>query len=63
MNLTSVSAGDIVDCDIRGIRFFATVEERGKGELRIMPHSKQINHFHMKANQVVGHYKKMKGSR
>lgn len=63
MNITSVSPGDIVECDIRGIRFFATVEETGKGELHVRPHTKQINYFHVKANQVVGHYRKMGKSR
>lgn len=63
MNITNVKSGDVVECDVRGIRFFATVEEVGKGEVHVKPHSKQINHFHIKATQVAGHYKRMSGSR
>lgn len=63
MNITNIRASDVVECDVRGIKFFATVDEIGKGELHVKPHSKQINHFHIKATQVVGHYKKMSGSR
>ena len=63
MNITNISVGDIIECDVRGIRFLATVEERGKGELQVKPHSRTINYFHIKANQVSGHYKKMGRSR
>lgn len=63
MNITNVKPGDVVECDVRGIRFFATVEETNKGEVHVKPHSRQINHFHIKATQVVGHYKKLAGSR
>ena len=59
MNLTSVNPGDIVQCDVRGIKFYATVEETLKGELSIKPLTRHINHYHVKATQVVGHYKKM----
>jgi len=63
MNITSVSAGDIVECDVRGIKFYATVEETAKGELKVQPHSKQINYFRVRSNQVIGHFKKMQRNR
>jgi hypothetical protein len=63
MNITHIQPGDVVECDIRGIKFFATVTEREKGQLVIQPHSRQINHYRVKATQVAGHYKKMSGSR
>lgn len=62
MNITNVKSGDVVECNVRGIRFFATVVEINKGEVQVQPHSRQINHFHIKSNQVVGHYRKTAAS-
>lgn len=63
MVMTGIQAGDIVEADVRGRRFYATVTEKAKGELQVLPITPNINYFHLKANQVIGHWKKAGRSR
>jgi len=68
MNISSVRAGDIVEVDIRGTKFIARVEEFVKIEgkqssLKIMPFHNASNRYSCKANEVIGHYKKMNRTR
>lgn len=68
MNISSVKPGDIVEVDIRGSKFLAyseeLIKEKGKqSSLKITPVSQNISYYSCKANQVVGHYKKMQRSR
>lgn len=67
MNLASVCAGDIVYCDVRGDRFYARVEQhdrrKGAAPLRIESLTgRPIPALHVKARQVVGHWRKSKAS-
>lgn len=64
MNISSVKPGDIVEVDIRGSKFLAYVEELVKEDgkqssLKITPASRNVTYYSCKANQVIGHYKKM----
>lgn len=68
MNISSVKGGDIVEVDIRGQKFLAYVEYvtkvKGKqSSLKIIPASKNVTYHSCKANQVIGHYKKMQRTR
>ena len=68
MNIASVKPGDIVEVDIRGRRFIAYVDEllkeKGKqSSLKITPAEPNNSYYTCKANQVVGHYKKMQRAR
>ena len=68
MNISSVKPGDIVEVDIRGAKFLAyaeeLVKEKGKqSSLKITPTSRNVTYYSCKANQVIGHYKKMKRTR
>jgi hypothetical protein len=64
MNISSVKAGDVVEVDIRGSKFLAYVDELVKesgkqSSLKITPAARNVTYYSCKANQVVGHYKKM----
>lgn len=68
MNISSVKPGDIVEVDIRGTKFLAHVDELVKEEgkqssLKIIPASRNVTYYSCKANQVIGHYKKMQRAR
>lgn len=70
MNVTGVRAGDIVECDVRGRRFFALVGEKveptGAGPalttLHIRPITAGITHRSVTSRQVIGHYRRSKTS-
>lgn len=64
MVLTSIHTEDIVHCDKLGVQFFAKVEDKpARGKLRVKPLDRRITYFEVKANQVIGHYRKSKNSR
>jgi hypothetical protein len=66
MNIGSVRAGDIVRCDVRGDRFYAVVPEKWEGGPLLPVESlsgRPIPTFHVKARQVVGHWRKSKQSK
>ena len=62
MRTQGVKPGDIVECDVRGQTFFARVVELGDA-ISIEPLSRQITYRQVTARQIVGHYRKAKGSR
>ena len=62
MNLSTVRAGDIVQCDVRGRRFYALVETKTstpgtRTRLAVRPITNGINFFEVRATQVVGHWR------
>lgn len=68
MNLARVCPEDIVLCDVRGDRFYAVVREhdrrRAAAPLRIESLTgRPIPALHVKARQVVAHWRKSKASR
>lgn len=68
MNISSVKPGDIVEVDIRGSKFLAFAEELIKEDgkqssLKITPALRNVTYYSCKANQVIGHYKKMQRTR
>jgi hypothetical protein len=64
MNITGIKSGDIVQCDVRGYRFFALVTDSStRGSLRIEGLSRlAIPTLEVKARQVIGHWRKSKRS-
>jgi hypothetical protein len=68
MNITGVRDGDIVECDVRGRRFFALVTgdpqgaSRGQRTLPIRPITAGTSYRVVNAPQVIGHYRRSKTS-
>lgn len=62
MRTQGISPGDIVHSDVRGQRFFAVVTSREGGELQIEPLDNRYTYRRVTARQIVGHYRKAKGS-
>lgn len=69
MNLQNVHAGDIVECDRRGRRFFALVTSDpepspsgGPSTIAIRPITAGITYRNANAPQVIGHYRRSKRS-
>lgn len=62
MRTQGISPGDIVQSDVRGQRFYAVVTSREGSELQIEPLDSRITFRHVTARQIVGHYRKAKGS-
>jgi hypothetical protein len=59
VTLTGIRSGDIVECDVRGERFFAFASSNGKGEIEV--ESLHCHRFRIvTARQVVGHWRKRK---
>lgn len=64
MNISTVRAGDLVRCDVRGDQFFAEVTERESGELKLAPVGRTfLPAYRVKSRQVIAHYRKSKRSR
>lgn len=70
VNLTGINKQDIVLCDVRSDRFYATVTAHlPKGDANGKPLAiesltgRPIPAYHVSARQVVGHWRKAKGSR
>jgi hypothetical protein len=69
MNVASVHEGDIVECDVRGRRFFALATSNpqpsprgGPSTLTIRPITPSISFRVVNAPQVIGHYRRSKQS-
>ena len=63
MRLTGIKAGDLVECDVRGQRFFARADGPGNGRLAVLPLDHRVTNRAVSAREVIGHYRKAKGSR
>jgi hypothetical protein len=62
MTLSNVNIDDILECDIRGDRFFGKVTEKEKGQVMVEPIGvRQKFPRLVKANQVITRFKRMKG--
>ena len=56
-----IKPGDLVKCDVRGQVFYAEVT--GKDDaVEILPVSRTITYRTVKPRQIIGHYRKAKGS-
>lgn len=69
MNVQSVRKGDVVECDVRGRRFFALVTRDpqpgasgGPRTITIRPITPSISFRVVNAPQVIGHYRRSKTS-
>jgi len=60
VNLQPIREEDIVECDVRGRRFYALVAGKDRGLLRIRPIDRGVNHFTVRANQVINHFRRSK---
>lgn len=54
MILASVRAGDIIEADRKGRRFFAVVIERRERELEVEPIDRRVTYRHVRAREVIG---------
>jgi len=62
MKTTGIKDGDIVQCDVRGDQFFGVVSQRHDRQIGV--HALCRRTFRLvTARQIVGHYRKRKGSR
>lgn len=56
-----IKPGDLVKCDVKGRVFYAEVTAKGD-TVEVMPVSPGITYRSVTARQIVGHYRKAKGS-
>lgn len=56
-----IKPGDLVKCDVRGQVFYAEVTGKGEG-VEIMPVVRHITYRTVKPRQIIGHYRRAKGS-
>lgn len=68
MNITPIKPGDIVECDVRGSRFFAKAHDITKDfadrkVLNVEPLLPNVTYRQATSRQVIGHYRKSKASR
>ena len=61
MTTQSIKPGDIVKCDIRGQVFYAHVVSKAD-TIEVEPLDKRIKFCNVTSRQVIGHYRKAKGS-
>jgi hypothetical protein len=54
MSLGAVRAGDIMEVDRKGRRFFAIVVERRERELEVEPIDRRVTYRRVKAREVIG---------
>jgi hypothetical protein len=54
MTLGAVKAGDIVEADRKGRRFFAVVTARRERELEVEPIDRRVTYHVVKAREVIG---------
>lgn len=63
MNISNVSAGDVVEVEIRGWTFLARViqvlPKSDDFDLKIHPEKKNVTHYHCNASEVTAHFKRM----
>jgi hypothetical protein len=58
MTLGAVRAGDIIEVDRKGRRFFAIVVERRERELEVEPIDRRVTYRRVKAREVIGIWRK-----
>lgn len=68
MRLNGIRVADVIEADVRGLRFFARVEQVDQRALEVEPlcnlnGSTKITYRHLPARQVIGHYRRAAGSR
>lgn len=65
VNTGAVLPGDIVQCDVKGRRFFAEVtgpptKQRGNGlVVKVEPITRGVNYFNVRGRDIVAHYRKL----
>jgi hypothetical protein len=63
MRLSGVKVGDIVQCDVRGQRFFARVDQADGHWLEVGSlNGVQLGYRRLSSRQIVGHYRRAKNS-
>lgn len=63
MRTQGIKPGDIVQCDVRGQRFYASVTELTDDGVQLEKLTSQfLPAYVVKPRQVIGHYSKRKGS-
>jgi hypothetical protein len=63
MNTANIRVGDLVLCDVRGVRFHAYVKEHTDGGLAVRAIERGISFRQVTARQVIAHWRRSKQSR
>ena len=58
MRLEGIQAGDIVEVDRNGRRFFALVTGSAPGGLAVQPTDRRVNYYSCRSRDVVAHWAK-----
>jgi hypothetical protein len=58
MRLEGIQAGDIVEIDRQGRRFYATVTGPSPGGLALAPIDRRVNYYSARSQEVIGHWAK-----
>ncbi len=62
VTIGSIKPGDIVDVNHKGRRFYAIVKAKAGRKLDLRPLDRNVNYFTATSYDVVGIYRKAKGS-
>lgn len=62
MKLGGIRCDDLVQGDVRGVAFYATVEGVEGRELVVAPLSRNVTFRRLTARQVIAHWRKAAGS-
>jgi len=63
MRKSAIKAGDVVECDVRGRRFYSLVEACGQdSDVVIRPLSHNVTYRQVSARQVITVFRKLKSS-
>lgn len=57
MRLSAIQPGDLVLCDVRGVRFHAEVTAKQPRGLTVSPITANITYREVKSSQVVRHWR------
>lgn len=60
MRLARIRHNDVVECDVKGRRFFALAGDREGRELRVRPITHNISYSRVTGPQVIAHFRRQK---
>lgn len=65
VNTAAVLPGDIVECDVKGRRFFAVAQSTPEKQpglglvVKVEPITKNVNYFNVRGRDIQAHYRKL----
>ena len=60
MTIGTIKSGDIIQAEVKGRVFYALVKNPTHGALEVEPLDNRITYYHVRAREVVGHWRKRK---